>query len=59
LNTIFDKAAHPKGILFTFEAKNKHIQILFLNHAVERMAKGRCYEGGEHFENKTLKGGKV
>jgi len=36
---IIDKALHPKGILFTFDKKDKQVQILFLTHAIERMAR--------------------
>ena len=37
--TIINKILQPKGILFTFEKKGKKIQILFLTHATDRMAK--------------------
>jgi hypothetical protein len=36
---IIDKVAHPKGILFTFDKKGKQVQILFLTHTIDRMAK--------------------
>ena len=36
---LINKVLHPKGIIFTFEKKNKQVAILFLNHAIERMAK--------------------
>ena len=34
-----DKAPHPKGTLFTFDKRGKPVQILFLTHAMDRMAK--------------------
>jgi hypothetical protein len=37
--TIIDKVVHPKGVLFTFEKRGKQVDILFLSHALERMAK--------------------
>ena len=36
---IIDKVLHPKGFLFAFEKKGKQVQILFLTHSIERMAK--------------------
>jgi len=40
LNTIIiDKVLHQKGVLFTFDKNGKQVQILFLSHAIERMAK--------------------
>jgi len=36
---IIDKVLHPKGVLFTFDKKGKQVQILFLTHAIDRMAK--------------------
>ena len=36
---IIDKVLHPKGVLFTFDKKGKKAQIIFLNHAIERMEK--------------------
>jgi len=36
---IIDKVVHPKGILFTFKKKGKQVKILFLTHAMDRIAK--------------------
>lgn len=36
---IIDKVLHQKGLLFTFDKNGKQVQILFLSHAIERMAK--------------------
>jgi len=36
---IINKVLHPKGVIFTFDKKDKQVDILFLNHAIERMAK--------------------
>ena len=35
---IINKVLHPKGV-FTFDKKDKQVDILSLNHAIERMAK--------------------
>ncbi len=36
---IINRVLHPKGVIFTFEKNDKQVAILFLNHAIERMAK--------------------
>lgn len=36
---IIEKVLHPKGVLCTLEKDGKHVQILFLNHSIERISK--------------------
>ena len=36
---VVDKTTHPKGVLFTFDKNGKQVQILFLTHAMDRIAK--------------------
>jgi len=36
---IIDQTTHRKGILFTFQTKDKQAEILFMTHAMERMTK--------------------
>jgi len=40
LNTvIIERTAHPKGVVFSFDKKDKQVKILFLTHAMDRMTK--------------------
>ena len=36
---IIDKVAHQKGILFTFDKNGQQYKMLFLNHAMDRIAR--------------------
>ena len=36
---VVDKANDTKGILFTFDKKDKQVKILFMTHAMDRMTK--------------------